>query len=202
MIYYRSTLKNKRRIITMIILIISISQQILLYGSYAVLMNFDLSESLPLHISRVNTILGIIYLLTRNEKLFGVLCFFSLYAWASFIYPSRVYGITHPLGISFFINHVITLLLPFYAMMAYRATINKLDKYRANLWFGIYLLIALMVNPIVDGNYFYLKHKPVLSHLSDWLYIPGVLVVTYILFYFGEKVYLKVQEKTTMSNYK
>ncbi|WP_377330275.1 TMEM164-related integral membrane acyltransferase [Piscibacillus salipiscarius] len=193
--FFRHKIKKKRTLITIIILILSLTQQVLLYGSYAVIMNFDLSESLPLHISRINTILGIIYLITKNEKLFKVLCFFSLYAWTSFLYPSRVYGISHPLGISFFVNHVITLLLPFYAMISYQARVRLNDKYLSFLWFIVYLMVVLMVNPLVDGNYFYLKHKPVFPNLTDWLYIPGTLIVTFILFGLGEKLYLTVQDR-------
>lgn len=111
----RGTVKEHRRTITLVILIVSIFQQILLYSSYYFILDFDLGESLPLQISRVNTILGIIFLITKNGKVFRVLALFGLFAWLSFLYPSRVYGITHPIGWSFFINHVVTLLLPFTA---------------------------------------------------------------------------------------
>ena len=133
----RHRIKPHRGKLTMILFITSIIQQILLYSAYFYLLDFDLAESLPLHISRINTILGLIYLVTKNEKLFRVMSYLSLYAWTSFLYPSRVYGFNHPLGLSFFINHVITLLLPFYAMMAYNARIDKKDRNRAFVWFII-----------------------------------------------------------------
>ena len=97
----RDTVKEHRRKITVVILIVSIFQQILLYSSYYFILDFDLGESLPLQISRVNTILGIIFLITGNDKVFRVLALFGLFAYLSFLYPSRVYGITHPIGWSF-----------------------------------------------------------------------------------------------------
>lgn len=190
---YKDKVKEKRKTITKIILFTSLIQQILLYSSYFFLKEFDLSESLPLHISRINTIIGIFYLLTKKEILFTFLCYFGLSAWASFLYPSRVYGITHPLGISFFINHLITLLLPFYAMIAQGARLRKGDKNTVFKWFLVYLVFVYFFNPLVDGNYFYLKHKPFLKDVSDVIYIPFVILLTYALFSLGEALYMKVQ---------
>ena len=192
-----------RNVLTKIILIASICQQILLYGSYFVLMEFDLSESLPLHISRINSILGIIYLITKNKKVYTVLCYFGMFAWTSFLYPSRVYGVTHPIGISFFVNHVITILLPYYGRIAYNQIIEKGDKNKAYKWFIVYLAFIYIFNPLVDGNYFYLKYKPFLSDLPDYIYIPGSMLFTYGLFSLGELIYIKfgrrIQSKVSTS---
>lgn len=157
----RGDVKEDRSKITAAILIVSVFQQILLYSSYYFILDFDLGESLPLQISRVNSILGIIFLITKNEKVFRVLALFGLFAWLSFLYPSRVYGITHPIGWSFFINHVVTLLLPFYGIIAYNMKIKTMDSLKVFPWFVLYVAVAYFVNMLTDGNYFYLKHKPI-----------------------------------------
>ncbi len=193
MVQNRHRIRLHRSRLTLLLILISLIQQFLLYSAYFYLLDFDLAESLPLHISRINTILGLAYLVTRNDKLFGVMAYLGLYAWTSFLYPSRVYGITHPLGISFFINHAVTLLLPFYGMMAYDARIGRNDHRRAFGWFLVYLAAVLIINPLVDGNYFYLKHKPFLGSLPNEVYLVLVLLVTYLLFYLGSLFYLKVQ---------
>lgn len=183
-----------RTLITVIVLIICLIQQIVLYSSYYFIMDFDLAESLPLQISRVNTILVIVYLLTKNKKVFRVLALFGLFAWLSFFYPSRVYGITHPIGWSFFVNHVITLLMPFYGMIAYGEKIKPRDSLKVFPWFVLYVAAAYIVNRMVDGNYFYLKHKPVFGSMPDIFYIPLSLLFTYVLFLAGERLYRKVQK--------
>lgn len=193
MVQNRHRIKLHRSRLTLFLILISLIQQFLLYSAYFYLLDFDLAESLPLHISRINTILGLAYLVTRNDKLFGVMAYLGLYAWTSFLYPSRVYGITHPLGISFFINHAVTLLLPFYGMMAYDARLGRNDHRRAFSWFLVYLAAVLIINPLVDGNYFYLKHKPFLGSLSNEVYLVLVLLVTYLLFYLGSLLYFRVQ---------
>lgn len=186
-------INRKKDIITKTIIFFSISQQVLLYSSYFYLLEFNLAESLPLHISRINSLLGIVYLLTKNEKVFKVLSFFGLYAWTSFLYPSRVYGVIHPIGISFFVNHVITLLLPFYGMIAYNEKFRKRERNKAFPWFILYLAVAMSVNALVDGNYFYLKHKPVFDFLPNIIYVPLAILFTYVLFTLGEWVYIRVQ---------
>ncbi len=190
----RDALKEDRSKITAAILIVSVFQQILLYSSYYFILDFDLGESLPLQISRVNTILGIIFLITKNEKVFRVLALFGLFAWLSFLYPSRVYGITHPIGWSFFINHVVTLLLPFYGIIAYNMKIKTMDSLKVFPWFVLYVAVAYFVNMLTDGNYFYLKHKPIFAGLHDLFYIPLSLIFTLMLFMAGEWMYKKVQQ--------
>ena len=189
--------KKHRTVITILLVIIIIAQQILLYSGYYFATGdgsgFDLSEALPLHLSRINSILGLIYLLTRNRKVFSILTMFSLFAILSFIYPSQVYGITHPIGISFFVNHIITLLLPFYGIIAYNTKINPHDSLRALPWFVLYVAVAWFTNELTGGNYFYLRDKPVFASLPDVIYIPLSIVFAFVLFKLGEIMYRKLR---------
>ena len=200
-IKFRDQIKENKNRFTRIILIISLGQQILLYTSYFYILQFDLGESLPFHISRITSLMGIFYLLTRNKKIFPVLAFFSMYAWTSFLYPSRVYGISHPIGISFFINHVVTLLLPFYGIYVFEERIQREDKWKAFSWFLIYLAFVMLLNPLVDGNYFYLKHKPLLGSLPNSIYIPLILLFTLMLFLLGESLFTIYQTRVSKSNF-
>ncbi|MCD2137517.1 TMEM164-related integral membrane acyltransferase [Salinicoccus halitifaciens] len=192
-----SRVKDRRRTITVVILIVILLQQLLLYGSYYFIVGdetgFDASVSLPLHISRINSLLGILYLLTRNAAVFRVLALFALFAWLSFLYPSQVYGVTHPIGISFFINHVVTLLLPFYGMVAYGKEIKTGDSLKVLPWFVVYLAVAYVTNMLTGGNYFYLQDRPVFEGISDAAYIAASILFAYVLFKAGELMYRKVR---------
>lgn len=117
------------------ILIASIVQQIALYSWYIFETGFDISESLPLHISRISTILGIFFLLTKNQKVLNVLFYFGLFAYGSFFYPSRVYPVYHLIGLSFFINHAVTILLPIFAAIAYGWRPKMAAAIKAYGWF-------------------------------------------------------------------
>lgn len=187
--------------VTRAILIVSIGQQILLYSSYLYLFDFSLGESFPFHLSRISSILGIIYLLTKNKQVFTVLCYLSPFAWLSFGYPSRVYGIFHPIGISFVVNHVITLLLPFFGMIAYQHRLEIKDRLRVFSYLIGYTVFCLILNPLVDGNYFYLKHRPIFSNLPLSIYVLRLLVFSFVLFLLAEvfynKSYYKLQRPRT-----
>src|SRR5699024_7567368 len=120
----RGAVKEHQRTITLVILIVSIFQQILLYSSYYFILNFDLGESLPSSVRRVSLELGMFCLMTKYDKIFRVLALFGLFAWFSFTCTSRVYDITHPTGWSLFITPVVTLLLPFSGIIPYHMKIK------------------------------------------------------------------------------
>ncbi len=167
----------------------SIGQQVLLYSSYLYLFDFSLGESLPFHLSRISSILGIIYLLPKNKRVYTILCYLSLFALLSFAYPSRVYGVFHPIGISFVVNHVITLLLPFFGMIAYQHRLESKDRLRVFGYLIGYTAFCLVLNPLVDGNYFYLKHRPIFTNLLLPWYVLGMLVFSFVLFLLAEVFY-------------
>ena len=93
------------------VLIVSVTQQMLMYGVY-VATGWGWAQVLPLHISRVSALLCVVYLATGSERVMDVLFYFSLWAWFSFSYPQDISPITNLFGWSFLINHVITLLMP------------------------------------------------------------------------------------------
>lgn len=105
------------------------------------------------------------------------------------------FGKYHSIGISFIINHVITLLFPYYARAAYPVEIKKGDKVFAYKWFLLYLFIVSIINPFVNGNYFYFKYKPIFPEMANYIYIPLVIVFVYLLFSLGEIIFKKIAKE-------
>ena len=159
-------------------LVLSILQQVLLYSWYFLEMGFDLSESLPLHICRIASLLGIWYLLTKRSKVMDIMFYFGLYAYGSFLYPQRIYPVYHVIGISFIINHIITILLPWFAFIAYDWRPDFRGLIRSSVWFLVYFTFVYFLNPLIDGNYFYLKYRPFFQDWPDIIYVPFVLAFT------------------------
>ena len=178
----RTYVKENAQKIAKVILTISIMQQILLYSWYVFETGFHVSESLPLHISRISSLLGIYFLITKNMKVLDVLFYFGLFAYGSFLYPQRIYPIYHVIGISYVINHTITILLPIFGYIAYRWRPTFKSAFRAYVLFVVYFFFVYFLNPLIDGNYFYLKYRPFFNHWPDYLHIPGVLIVTFVGF--------------------
>lgn len=185
LIKYYKQVQLHENIVRKWILVFLVIQQFGLYSWYILEMGFDIGESLPLHISRISSILCIIYLMTMKKKAINVLFYFGLYAYGSFLYPSRVYPIYHLMGLSFFINHAVTILLPIIAAITtdWRPTLPALFK--AYGWFIIYFFFVYFLNPLIDGNYFYLKHRPFFGHLPNIQYVLLVLFATFGIFLIG-----------------
>ncbi|WP_456236502.1 TMEM164 family acyltransferase [Actinomyces culturomici] len=114
-------------------LVVSLAQQCLLYGAYLAA-GWDWSEALPLHVSRISAILGIVYLATGSKRVMDVLFYFGLWSWFSFLYPSQVQPITNVFGWSFVINHTITLLMPVLAWVTTDWRPSRRALHRAFAW--------------------------------------------------------------------
>ncbi len=182
-----SWLKRHSRLVCHSLLALQILQTLLLYGWYWLYAGFPLSEALPLHICRISSLLILVFLVNRSMALMDVIFFFGLYAYASFLWPQRIYPLYHALGVSYLINHLITILLPYFAVLAlgWRPTAAGLRRGMAA--FVGYLTLALLVNPLVDGNYFYIKYRPFafLDPLPIWLFTLCALATTALLFALG-----------------
>lgn len=189
--------RESRDKISFAILVVSIMQQILLYYSYYVLYDFDLAVSLPLHISRINSILGIIFLITKNKTIFKILSYTGFFALLSFLYPSQVHKITSPIGVSFLVNHIITLLLPSYIIIAYDYKLGKKDKNMIFIMFLVYLIVVYFINLKLDGNYFYLESRPLefLNNIPDIIYLIICSIVSYLVFTVAEIFYKFLYKK-------
>lgn len=183
MIVFRNKLKPNAKKITAVVLTVSILQQILLYSWYVFETGYDVSDSLPLHLCRITGLLGVYFLITKNTKVLDLIFYFSLFAYGSFLYPQRIYPITHSMGLSFLISHMITLLLPYYGskITNWRPTLRGVVK--TYLVFVVYFFFVYFFNPLVDGNYFYLKYRPFFGSWPDLAYLPAVLAVTLIGFF-------------------
>lgn len=178
----RRKIKEHSTAISVTILVIAILQQILLYSWYALETGFNIAESLPLHISRITSLLCIYFLITKNLKVMDIIFYFSLFAYASFLYPQRIYPFYHVIGISYLVSHAVTILIPYFAYIAYGWRPSWKGVIRTYLIFVVYFFFVYFLNPLIDGNYFYLKYRPFLNDWSDFLYNTGTLIVVLLAF--------------------
>lgn len=167
MLSKQDAVKDNRERVAVIFLVVSLFQQVLLYSWYAIEMNFDLSEALPFHISRVTSLIGLYFLWSKNLKIVDVLVYFSLFAYGSFLYPQRIYPMNHVIGLTYLISHAVNILLPFFAYIAYGWRPTKRGMIKAYVFFLLYFVFVYLFNPLVDGNYFYLKYRPFFHEWPD-----------------------------------
>ncbi len=168
--------------LTKILLAVSLFQQILLYAWYFFETGFDLGEALPLHLCRISSVLGIGYLITKKSILMDVVFYYGLYAYASFVYPQAIYAPYHLLGISYLLNHAITLVLPIVAYYAFGWRPKIKGLILSILGFLVYFVTVLFVNAWTQGNYFYLTKRPFLHDIPAWQFDALAIVITLIGF--------------------
>lgn len=180
----RDLVRRHARTVRRVVLAVLVVQQLTLYGFYA-LTGGDLADALPLHISRVSALLAVAYLATGSRRVMDVLFYFGLWAWASFAYPQNVQPASTLLGWSFWVNHVVTLLMPFFAVITstWRPTVPAL--LRASGWFLLYVVVAVVANHLTGGNYFYQREQPLLPGLPQPWYLLASVAATFALFWLG-----------------
>jgi hypothetical integral membrane protein (TIGR02206 family) len=170
-----------------VLLGVMIAQQVSLYGFYAAT-GWIWADSLPLHVSRVSALLVLVYLATGSRRVMDVLFFFGLWAWTSFSYPQNIQPVDNILGVSFWVNHVLTLLMPFFAVIttSWRPTVRAL--WRAYGWFLVYVVLAVVTNALTAGNYFYQRDKPLLPMVPQPWFLLLSLLAALALFWVGYAV--------------
>lgn len=176
-------------------IVVVVLQQSALYGFYAYT-SWDTSESLPLHVSRISALLALLYLMTGSRRVMDVLFYFGLWAWTSFSYPQNIQPMTNILGWSFFVNHVVVLLMPAFAWITtdWRPTVRAL--WRSFGWFLLYVAAAVAANALTGGNYFYQRDKPVLPGLPQPYYLLVSVLGSLALFWLGYAVARLVARRT------
>ncbi len=166
------------------VLVASVVQQATLYGMYWAT-GWNWGESLPLYISRVSALLCVAYLATGSRRVMDVLFYFGLWAWISFAYPQQVWPFWNLFGWTFLVNHMITLLMPVLAWVTtdWRPTRQAIRP--ALGWMAVNLLVAVAVNAVTGGDYFYQQSMPVVGFLGQPWYLLGTLGVGLLLCQIG-----------------
>ncbi len=157
---------------------LAIQQVFFLYGWYALCTPNFWSEGLPLQLCRVASVLTIVFLITENKIVLNVLSYFSVYALISLFYPLSVYNFTHISGLSYMINHLITVLIPIFAVMILGWYINWKSFMHATIGFSIYFPLAVLANLIPGSNYFYLIERPFWNDMPSALYMFLAYTIT------------------------
>ena len=175
----RQRIRQKRDAVCKVFLGILLFQQVfLLYGWYALVSGVFWSEGLPLQLCRISSLLTIWFLIKKDNRIMDVIFYFSIYALISLFYPLSVYHFGHISGISYMINHLMTVLIPIFGAIAYGWKPGWKAFSRAAVAFTVYLPCAMLANSLTGGNYFYLTQRPFLNGLPAWIYNSLAYIVT------------------------
>lgn len=184
----RGSVRRHRRLVRRAVLAVAVLQQIGYYV-FAISQGWDWAIDLPLHVSRVTALLGVVYLATGSRRVMDLHFYLGLWAWISFSYPQDVEPADTLRGVNFWINHVLTLLMPVLAVITtdWRPRLRALPAA-----FGVFtaiILAARVANEITGGNYAYQRDQPLLPDVPSPVYLGLTLLAGLALFGLGQGVW-------------
>ncbi len=182
-IYFRKQIAAKKETIGRVFLWISLFQQVvLLYGWNLFVANSFIEDGLPLHMCRVACIAGVIYLISKNNKIMDIMFSFGIFALVSLFYPSGVYHFLHMEGISYMINHILTVLIVIFAAICYGWCPSWQGFKRSVVVFTVFMPLTMIANAIIpDSNYFYLTERPFAFLMPIPLYIYAPFIYFFVI---------------------
>jgi len=175
---YRKGVREKRDIIAKVLLGFLLFQQVAMYVWYAVFTDKLITDGLPLHLCRISSLLTIFFLVKKDKRFVDVIAYFSIYALASLFYPMDQQHFLHLIGLTYMINHLMTILIPVYAVIAFDWRPSWHACKKSCIGFTVYFAVVLVVNHLVGGNYFYQVNRPFFHSLPAWLFALITYAVT------------------------
>ncbi len=161
---------------------------------------FDAKLHLPFHLCRITNILLPFVMIYKKQIWFELIFFWGLSGMLqASITPDITQGFPHFHFIRFFIGHSGLVLAIMYAIVVYGLRPRVKGIWIAMIGINIVLFIAFLVNTALDSNYFWIRGKPPVPSLLDYMgpwpwYIMwseflalGHFIIAYSPFYFLNK---------------
>ncbi len=196
-------IKNQNKFRFVFLGLLLFQQVFLLYGWYFFATPNFITEGLPLQLCRVASALTIVYLISGSKKVLDPLCYFSIYALISFFYPLHVYNFAHISGVSYMINHLITVLIPIFAFLTSGWFFSWKGYKRTFVAFTIYFVIVIIFNALTGSNYFYQNDRPFWHNLPSAMFAAltfGITMGAYAVITFVTVLIKTAVEKRLSSN--
>ncbi|RSL34884.1 TIGR02206 family membrane protein [Salibacterium salarium] len=150
---------------------------------------WDISYSLPLHLSSIAWITSVLTLLTKHNIWFEITFLAGLgSAVLALLTPDlAAFGFPHYRFFHFFLTHGLVILVVFYLLFVEKMFISFRSVFRVWGILNIYALAVFFFNLAIDGNYMYLMNKPAQTTPFDWFgpwpyYIISLEIFTISMF--------------------
>ena len=130
---------------------------------------FSVTTHLPFYMCRLSVVVLLYYTITKDKRVEFFLFFWGALGLAGVIYPNgEVYNIVN-LKETFFIDHFLLAITPFFLVVyqKYVPTFKDLLKVTALMALILYLFIPL--NQLIGSDYFYLKDQSIFGILFPGL---------------------------------
>jgi hypothetical integral membrane protein (TIGR02206 family) len=136
---------------------------------------YSLQEDLPLQLCRFSNLTIFLVMVWKKQWWFEILYFWSLGGMLqASITPDLQENFPHFLYIRYWIGHTGMILAIVYACVVYGMRPRAKDIWKAMIGINVFLVIAAIVNYLLDANYFWICGKPpsasILDYFGPWPY--------------------------------
>lgn len=159
---YKFYIKTRyQRLLRYTLIAILITGEVAFHLWYIYHDKWSIQVNLPLQISTISMYLGVIMLLTRNQRVFEVTFFIgTVGATFAMITPELFFGFPHMRFFHFFIVHIAIIIANFYMVWieGFQATWRSIVK--AFFVLNIIAAMVFTINHSIDANYMFLNQAP------------------------------------------
>ncbi len=148
---------------------------------------WDFADSLPLHLCRLTSYLGIYTMFTKNTKVFEIAYFWSLAGVVSILFPDILYGPDRYRYYHFMASHILFFYMYMYMLfvLGFKLTFQSFKK----SFIALFILAVFFIIPIDNLfhiNYMYLLEPGDTPFTLFWghgytLYLMGCIGLTMIV---------------------
>ncbi|WP_026689634.1 TIGR02206 family membrane protein [Alteribacter aurantiacus] len=145
-------------------------------------------HALPLELCNISLVLIVVVMLSRHKATHSIVLFIGVAgALQAILTPVLSYGFPHFRFFHFFYTHLFIIWTAVYFTVVHDYRPRFMDVIKAMIFLNVLLPGILLVNRLVDGNYWFLSEKPAGGSMLDYLgphpwYILSLEAVAFILF--------------------
>ena len=163
-----------------------ISNSIAIYSGW-----WNLQDNLPLHLCRISFFISMIVLITRKQWMYEWVLFLAIPSGLhSMLTPEMTQGVSAWFYFDYYFVHAGLILVPIYLtiVMGMKARIDS--WWKTILRLQIPVAIILPLNFLLESNYIYLRHRPLVDNpflIGDWpvyiLFLELIMVIHVFIIY-------------------
>ncbi len=185
--HYRDFFTRHRDRLYLVLIVLLTYTQVTRYVLAVIRDGFILGESLPFFVCRISSVVLLYYVITKDRRVMPFLFFWGATGLAGIVYPNGPIDNIANLTETFFIDHYLLAITPFYLVLYEDYVPTVKDVFRTTFLMAIILYAFIPINNILNTDYFYLKDQSIFGILfpgmPSFIFATVHYVVAFGFFY-------------------
>lgn len=158
---YRTFIVKHKKKILLIVSVLLIWTQLARYLGVLFRDGFDFTENLPFYMCRLSVLVLLFYTLTGNKKVESFLFYWGATGLAGIIYPNGPIENIANLTETFYIDHFLLAVIPFFLVVYEGYQPSKKDLFTITGIMALILYAFIPINSLIGADYFYLNDQSI-----------------------------------------